>query len=172
MQTENNYQKKTGSKISLTRVFLWMLFFLCVFFLIPFFALPVYLSSDGGKNLILAKVNNLIGGKVDIDSLSMGWFKGVKADKLNFTDSTGRMKLSAKQITARLSYLVDRIDLAINDGNLKISAPGANRTIQTLELRDINSKVALRPPGNKSSFNVSMTVAGANEVSDIAAPAG
>ncbi len=218
MQTENNSQKKAGSKISLKKVFLWMLFFLGVFFSILFFAVPAYLSSDSGKNLILARINSSIDGRVDIDSLSMGWFAGLKADKLNFTNKTGTTKLTAEQIAARPSYLaliggkveideatidkpyvsvtidsrrqkaktvtiakqigtkpavpvfpIDRLNLTINDGSCKISAPNANQIMQTLELKNINSKIALRPLGSKSSFDISMTVAGANEVSDIAA---
>jgi hypothetical protein len=218
MQTENNMQKKTGSKISVTKVFLWMLFFLCLFFLIPFFAVPAYLSSNSGKNLILSKINSSINGKVDVGSLSMGWFAGVKAGKLNFTNSSGTTKMTADQITVRPSYLallggrveidqasitrpdvsvtvdnrqrkqktstateqagtkpaaavfpIDRLNLAINDGNCKISAPDANQIMQTLELKDINSRIALRPLGSKSSFDVSMTVEGPNETSNIAA---
>jgi len=218
MQTENNTQKKTGSKISVTKVFLWMLFFLCLFFLIPFFAVPAYLSSNSGKNLILSKINSSIDGKVEVGSLSMGWFAGVKAGKLNFTNSSGTTKMTADQITARPSYLallggrveidqasitrpdvsvtvdnrqrkqktstateqagtkpaaavfpIDRLNLAINDGNCKISAPDANQIMQTLELKNINSRIALRPLGSKSSFDVSMTVEGPNETSNIAA---
>jgi hypothetical protein len=221
MQPENNAQKKTGSKISGKKVFLWMMLFLCLFFLVPFFAIPAYLSSDSGKNLILSKVNSAIDGKVGVDSLSMSWFEGVKADKLNFTNNAGTTKMTAEQIAARPSYLaliggrvvideatidkpyvtinlgekqthkteqsstgsksaaaekpavpvlpLDRLNLTINNGNFKISALDENQNIQTLELRDINSKIALRPLGSKSSFDVSMNVAGANEVSGIAA---
>ena len=169
MQTENNTQKKVGSKISAKKVFLWMLFYLCIFFLILFFAVPIYLSSESGKNLILAKVNSSIGGRVNVDFLSMGWFAGVKADRLNFTNNTGSMNLTAAQVTAQPSYLAGRLYLTINDGNFKISAPNANQIMQTLELRDINSKIALRPLGSKSSFDISMAIAGANEVSNISA---
>ena len=218
MQTENNSQEKVGSKISVKKIFLWMLFFLCIFFLILFFAVPVYLSSESGKNLIIGKINSSIDGKVRIENFSMGWFAGLKADKLNFTNSSGTTKLTAEQIAARLSYLallggkveideatiakpnvsviikgrqlkgkaetaagrvetkpavpafpINRLDLTINRGNFKISAPDANQIMQTLELRDINSKLALRPLGSKSSFDISMAVASANEVSDISA---
>jgi hypothetical protein len=218
MQTENNTQKKVGSKISAKKIFLWMLFFLCIFFLILFFAVPMYLSSESGKNLIVGKINSSIDGKVQIGNLSMGWFAGLKADKLNFTNSSGTTKLTAEQIAARPSYLallggkveideatiakpdvsvtigdrqlkgkaaaatgqvemkpaapafpINRLDLTINKGNFKISAPDANQVMQTLELRDINSKIALRPLGSKSSFDVSMAIASANEVSNISA---
>ncbi|MGA2915225.1 MAG: hypothetical protein ABSE89_04290 [Sedimentisphaerales bacterium] len=231
MQTENDNQEVTGRKVSGKKVLLWTVIFLLLFFLIPFFAIPAYLSSSSGKNLILSKVNSSIDGKVEVDSISMSWFEGVKANKLNFTNNSGTTKATAEQIAARPSYFaliggrividearidkpyvsinltekqpqkteligtgepieklasaemkvvsapkpampafpLDRLNLTINEGNFKISAPDANQNIQTLEMKDINSKIALRPLGSKSSFDVSMTVAGANEVSGIAA---
>ncbi len=226
MQTENNTQEKTGRKISVVKVLIWTMVSLLLLISIPFFAIPAYLSSSSGKDLILSKVNNSIDGKVQVDSLSMSWFEGVKADKLNFTNNSGTTKITAEQIAARPSYFaliggrvvideatidkpyvsinlterqpqkteqvagvqsvsvgkpaaeekstmsalpLDRLNLTINEGNFKISAPDVNQVIQTLEMKDINSKIALRPLGSKSSFDVSMTVAGTNEVSDIAA---
>jgi type II secretion system protein N len=175
MQTENNSQKKAGSKISIKKIFLWMLVFLCMFFLILFFTVPVYLSSDSGKNLILRKVNSSIDGKVAVGSLSMGWFAGVKADRVNFTNIAGTAKMTAEQVAVRPSYLaliggkLEIDDLAIKQGNFKISSPDANRTMQTLELKDINGRIASGPLGAKSGFYVSMAVASANEVSNIVA---
>ncbi|MBN1787555.1 MAG: hypothetical protein JW806_04090 [Sedimentisphaerales bacterium] len=198
---------------------LGVLIFIGVLFLIIFFAVPLYLSSNSGKNLILGKINNSIDGKVEVDSFSMGWFAGLKADKLNFTDNKGLMKLTAEQIAAQLKYLsllggkvmidqavidkpfltvtidhskpiqteqstksvhsgkkasvpplpLDQMDLTINDGNIRVSSLNADQTVETLEIKDINSKIAVNPPPGKSSFDVSMTVAGANEVSDITA---
>ena len=224
MQTENNAQKKTGSKISIKKIFLWMSLLLLLFFLILFFAVPVYLSSDSGKSLILTKVNNAIDGEVKIGSLSMGWFDGVTAQKLDFTDDTGCTKITAKQVAAWPSYFsllggrlaidkavidqptvlinttgqcaqkkkesapkssqpqpktqmgpsaavlaFEHINLTINNGNFKVITADANNIEQTLELRDINSKLAIKPLGSKSSFDVSMAVASANEVSQIIA---
>ena len=222
MQTENNTQKKTGSKISVKKIFLWTSLLLLLFFLILFFAVPAYLSSNSGKSLILNKVNDAIDGEVKIASLSMGWFDGVKAQKLDFSDDTGCTKITAKQIVARPSYfsllagklaidkavidqpmvLIDttgpcsqkkkelvskssqpktqaapsaavlafeHIDLIINNGNFKVITADVNNIAQTLELRDINSKLAIKPLGSRSSFDVSMAVASANDVSQISA---
>jgi len=222
MQIENNTREKKRSKVSAKKIFLWMLFFLVLFFIILFFAVPAYLSSDSGKSLILARVNSAISGKLKIDSLSMSWFEGVKAQKLDFTNSTGCTKITAKQVAARPSYFsllggkltinqavidqpmvsintsgecarkkteepaitpvqskaqtgppaallaIERINLTVNNGNFKITAPDTNNIMQTIELKDINSKLALRPLGSKSTFDVSLAVVGANEVSDIA----
>ncbi|MFA5293571.1 MAG: hypothetical protein WC496_11120 [Phycisphaerae bacterium] len=229
MQTENNSQGKKRSKISVKKIILWMLAFLCLFFLILFFAVPVYLSSSSGKTMILGRINSVIDGKVKIDSLSMGWFDGVRAQKLDFTDTAGCTKITANQVAARPSYIallggrlsidqavidqpqvlinmggecarkktqapsstlllsqenaaqaqalkaqpssamlaIDHINLTINGGNFKITAPDANDILRTLELRDINSKLAVRPLGSKSSFDISMAIASANEVSEI-----
>jgi hypothetical protein len=231
MQSEKNNQEKKRSKISVKKIFIWTLFFLCVFFLILYFAVPAYLSSNSGESMILARVNALISGKVKIDTLSMGWFQGVKAQKFDFTDNTGCTKITAKSVSARPSYLallsgklsidaavidqpqvlidvsgpcaqkkiasseklllsqetaaktkkepsappaaallaIENIDLTINQGNFKVIAPDANDIVRTLELKDINSKLALRPLGSQSTFDVSMAVASANEVSQISA---
>jgi hypothetical protein len=218
MQTENNYQEKVRSKISIKKVLLWTLLFLSVAFLIPFFAIPAYLSSGSGRNFILGKINDSLDGKVNVDSISMGWFSGVTADRLNFTNPSGSTKMTAEKIAAFPSYLsllggrvsidqavidkpylsitidktktqetkgastseagpkssppaipLNKVNLTINQGNCKIIAPDAMQVMQTLELKNINSKIAIRPLGSKSSFDVSMTVAGANEVSDISA---
>jgi hypothetical protein len=213
--SENNTSKK---KISVKKVLLWTLFFLCVAFLIPFFAIPAYLSSTSGRNFILGKINGAIDGKVNVGSISMGWFSGVTAEELDFTNLSGSTRMTAEKIAAYPSYLsllggrvsidqavidkpylsitidktktpamretsalgagskssppaipLEKINLTINEGNCKIIAPDAMQVMQTLELKDINSKLAVRPLGSKSSFDVSMAVAGANEVSDISA---
>ncbi len=64
---------------------------------------------------------------------------------------------------------VERINLTINEGNFKFIAADANDVAQILELRDINSKLAIKPLGSKSDFDVSMTVASADEESQIKA---
>jgi len=238
MQTDNNVPGKKSSKVSIVKIILWMLFFIFLFFLIPFFGVPAYLSSDSGKTLILSRVNSAIDGQVKVDSLSMGWFEGVKVQQFDFSDSTGCTKITAKELAARPKYLdllagrltidqavIDQprvvinisgdcapktetrkiivespnavasstfaetkisqasassvadtpaallamanIDLTVKDGDFKFTAPDSNNDMQTLELRNINSKLAIRPLGSKTSFDVSMAVASGNEVSQI-----
>ncbi|MHC4624939.1 MAG: translocation/assembly module TamB domain-containing protein [Planctomycetota bacterium] len=50
---------------------------------------------------------------------------------------------------------VERLDLTVKDGGLKVTGPKA----RTAEISQINSQVSLRPPGGQSSFAVDMTVA-------------
>lgn len=62
---------------------------------------------------------------------------------------------------------VTNIDLTVRNGDCRIVAPDANNDIKTLELRSINSTLALRPLGRESSFDVSMAVASGNKVSEV-----
>jgi hypothetical protein len=62
---------------------------------------------------------------------------------------------------------VTNIDLTVRDGDFKITAPDMNNDIKTLELRSINSTLALRPLGKESSFDVSLAVASDNQVSEV-----
>jgi len=220
MQTENIPVKK---KLSVKKILLSALIFLCVLLAVPFFGIPVYISSRGGNDFILQKINGAIDGKVAVDSISMGWFSGIKADRLDFTNTAGSTKLTAEQIAAYPDYIsllggkvaidkavidkpylsitigvekpkkkqdtvvvsqlqpkktektpsvpmlpLDRINLTVNQGNVKIIAPNAEQIMQTLELKDINSKIAMRPIGSTSDFNVAMLVAGANDITNIA----
>ena len=50
---------------------------------------------------------------------------------------------------------LERIDLTVKDGGLKVTGPSA----RTAQISQINSQVSLRPPGGQSSFAVDMTVA-------------
>ena len=56
-------------------------------------------------------------------------------------------------------------DIVVNDGSLRITDQNA----RTVEATQINSKISLRPPGQPSSFNLNMAVAGEGKPSTIRA---
>ena len=56
-------------------------------------------------------------------------------------------------------------DIVVNDGSLRIT----DRNARTVEATKINSKLNLRPPGQQSSFNLNMAVAGKDKPSTIRA---
>lgn len=60
---------------------------------------------------------------------------------------------------------VDRIDLTVKDGGLKVTGPEAGTT----EISQINSQLNLRPPGSQSTFAVDMAVADAGTAGSIRA---
>jgi len=212
--------ENTVRKFRAKRFLLLPAIILCIVILVMLFLVPAYISSEGGTNLIVSKINDSIDGEVTVGSLSMGWIKGVKISRLNFTDQTGNTIIDARQITAKPKYLpllagrvhlnnatidepvvsirvaeqnttdqqvgnsrpqqsggtgqipalpIENVNLIINKGNVKFETAGVEQAGKTLELRDINSKLAIRPLGKKSSLDVSMAVAGANDVSQITA---
>jgi hypothetical protein len=58
---------------------------------------------------------------------------------------------------------VKRMELALNDGNVKITDPKTG----TVELARINSKLNLQPPGEQSNLNLNMAVAQGDKTSEI-----
>jgi uncharacterized protein YhdP len=58
---------------------------------------------------------------------------------------------------------VQRMELVLNDGNVKVTDPKSG----TVELSRINSKINLQPPGQQSNFDLTMAVAQAGKTSEI-----
>ena len=58
---------------------------------------------------------------------------------------------------------IKKIDLVINNGNLKVTDPQAG----TVEITQINSKLNLQPPGKRSDFDITMVVAKEGSASKI-----
>jgi len=56
-----------------------------------------------------------------------------------------------------------RMELILNDGNVKVTDPKSG----TVELSRINSKINLQPPGQQSNFDLTMVVAQAGKTSQI-----
>ena len=78
------------------------------------------------------------------------------------TQSTGTEKPAGKEM-GPIVLPVKRMELVLNDGNVKITDPKSG----TVELARINSKVNLQPPGEQSNLNLSMAVAQAGKTSEI-----
>jgi hypothetical protein len=177
------------------------------------FLVPAFVSSEKGRKIILAKINNSISGQTNFADLSMGWFRGIKVADVGFNDSAGQITVQVRQIatkphygsilTGNLSFgetIVDepkveinlkdtqakkaekvrqepsagkraqpvvlpikKIDLVLNDGNLKVTGPKA----KTVELSQINSRLYLRPPGQQTNFDLNMAVVDGGKASKI-----
>jgi len=69
-----------------------------------FLAVPWFVSSESGRKIILAKINDSVGGKTDFSRFSMGWFRGIKVTDFNFNDNTGGISVQARQITTKPHY--------------------------------------------------------------------
>lgn len=63
---------------------------------------------------------------------------------------------TAQPVPAKAGYVALAMDLAINDGNLKVTDSKA----RTVELSQINSRLNLRPPGRQTDFDINLAVVG------------
>ena len=64
--------------------------------------------------------------------------------------------VKAQPVPAKAGYVALVMDLAINDGNFKVTDSKA----RTVELSEINSRLNLRPPGRQTDFDINLVVVG------------
>ena len=62
----------------------------------------------------------------------------------------------AEPVPVKAVYITLVMDLAINDGNFKVTDSRA----RTVELSQINSRLKLRPPGRQTDFDINLAVVG------------
>ncbi len=78
-------------------------------------------------------------------------------------DRDSRQKPPTDKKTGAIALPIRKVDLVINDGNLKVTDPQAG----TVEIAQINSKLNLRPPGERTDFDLTMVVAKQGSASKI-----
>jgi hypothetical protein len=64
--------------------------------------------------------------------------------------------VKAQPVPSKAGYIALVMDVAINDGNLKVTDSKA----RTVELSQINSRLNLRPPGRQTDFDINLAVVG------------
>ena len=191
MRLEKDTKAKRRKK-SKTRILKWVLALVVILIVLMVFLVPAFVSSEKGRKIILAKINNSIDGKVDFAGLSMSWWKGIRVTDFRFNDSAGLAFVEIKQITTKPHYAailfgtlsfgktiideplivinlkpkpihktkvspqkpagnkesqlpmipIKKIDLTVNNGNLKVTG----RQAETLELAEINSRITINSP--------------------------
>ena len=212
MKAEKNVEAKL-KKRTRTRILKLVLALLVILILSVVFLVPMFVSSEKGRQIVLAKINSSLDGQADFADLSMGWLKGIRVTDVNFNNSTGTTSVKVKQIATKPHYgsilmgslsfgktIIDepivrinlkshqqkknpplelkthnsklktaavlplrRIDLAVNNGSLKVT----DRQSKTVEVTAINSRLNLRPPGRQTNFDIDMTVVEENKQSKI-----
>ncbi len=210
MQVEENPKAKPRKKTS-KKILRLILVFVLVLVVLAFLFLPVFVSSEKGRQIILARINNAVSGTINFANLSMGWFKGIKVADFSFNDNAGRTSVQVRQIAAKPHYgsilmgdlsfgqtIIDkpnieinlkaeqaaealqqkvpaaekpesvmlpikRIDLIVNDGNVKVT----DRQARIVELSQINSKVNLRPLGQRTNFDINLAMVDKDKQSPI-----
>jgi hypothetical protein len=79
------------------KVLVWILSAAAIFVLLLFFGIPLFLSSSGGKSFLVNKINESVDGQVQMDTLSIGWFKGVRIENASFDDAAGTTSVQVKR---------------------------------------------------------------------------
>jgi len=103
MQTEKDTNAKSKKKTK-TKIFklLLLLFIIAVLSVLIF--VPVYISSEKGHRMLLAKINKAIGGKTDFADLSMSWWKGINITGVSFNDNADTTSVKIKRIITKPHY--------------------------------------------------------------------
>ena len=86
----------------------------------------------------------------------------LKARQPKETEKPTQKTTTGKQ-SIPIALPINKIDLVVKDGNLKVTDPQAG----TVEIAQINSKVNLRPPGERTDFDLAMIVAKQGSASKI-----
>jgi hypothetical protein len=131
-------KKKTRTKVlKLATVFAAAVIVLAVF------SLPWFISSEAGREMVLAKINNSIDGKMYFAGLTMSWWTGVKVTAIGFNDNAGRVSVKIKRITTKPHYgsiLTGRLSFGETEVsgprvevNLAASQAGASRLAERKE---------------------------------------
>jgi len=87
-----------------TRILKSVLVLVIVVIVLVVFAVPGFVSSERGRKIILARINNSIDGEADFAGLSLSWWKGVKVTDVSFSDGAGQTFVEIKQIVTKPHY--------------------------------------------------------------------
>jgi hypothetical protein len=95
---ENVHQEHGKRKKRKSKLWVWILGGLAMLILILFLAVPLFLSSAAGRSLVVSKINQSVDGQVQMDDLSVGWFRGVRIRNVSFDDDQGNTSVQVKRI--------------------------------------------------------------------------
>jgi hypothetical protein len=103
MKAEKNTKAKRPRKTG-RRIIQIVSALIVVLIVFVFLLVPVLISSEKGRQIILARINKSIEGRTDFTDLSMGWFKGIRIADLSFDDNAGEISVKVKQIATEPHY--------------------------------------------------------------------
>ena len=104
MKDENAHVPVKGNKSGKLRLLKWILIGSVALLLLIFFMAPLYLSSAGGTQMLLGRINSSVDGQVQMDDFSIGWFKGVSLTNLSYDDSAGNTSVQVRRIETQPKY--------------------------------------------------------------------
>lgn len=133
MRVKKN-SKAGPRKKTATRILKLALALIVVLIVLVLFLVPAFVSSEKGRQIILAKINNSIDGRANFADLSMGWFRGIKVADVGFNDSAGQITVQVRQIATKPHYG------SILTGNLSFGETIIDEPKVEINLRDQRAK--------------------------------
>lgn len=103
MKNENSEVQPKGKRRTF-KIITWVLIGTAGVVLLLFFGIPLYLSSAGGTNLLLGKINESVDGQVEMEDFSIGWFKGVHLTNVSYADTDGTTSIKVDRIETQPQY--------------------------------------------------------------------
>jgi hypothetical protein len=87
---------------------------LVVLLLLMALAVPSFLSSAGGRQFLVGRINNSVDGQLGMDTFSMGWLSGIKLTNLSYESDDGATQVKVGRVESQPRYaalLGGRVDL-------------------------------------------------------------
>lgn len=92
---------QNGTRTKRRRRWPWILLGVFLILVLLVALTPIYLSSDGFRRMIQAKISRSAGGTAGIGNLSIGWRKGVQVSDFSFREDSGWASVSIDAIDAQ-----------------------------------------------------------------------
>jgi len=108
-----------------------------ILILLVIFVLPWFVSSEGGRNMVLGRARSSVDGEIDFTDLSMSWWRGIEIGDFSFKDGTGGTFVRVKQITTKPHY-ISIITGSLSFGKTEILEP-------RIEVNLIRPKTEVQP---------------------------
>lgn len=84
---------------------------------------PMLLSTGAGRSYVLSKVNGSLAGRVEADSISLGWGRGQSARGIKLFDPEGKQVLAADDVELSEMSLWSFVTGGRSVGAIKITSP-------------------------------------------------
>lgn len=116
-EKKNSSETVKSKKHSFLKKIIWAVCILLMILVLLVALLPTLISTSLGKQIIVSQINHATDGNIQINTLSLGWFSGLKLSGVTFKDSTGDTSVSVNEVrlNPKLSSLL-RGQINLTDG--------------------------------------------------------
>ncbi|MHC4573461.1 MAG: hypothetical protein ACYS76_04930 [Planctomycetota bacterium] len=95
------------------------------------YLVPAFVSSEKGREIIIAKIDDSIGGKTNFATVSMSWWKGLKITDFNFEDEARGTSIKARAVLTKPHY-ISLLMGSLSFGETRIYEPRVEITLAEL----------------------------------------